>query len=288
VTKEERPQDWSHEERLDMVIACGALDEAAMNQLCCERGLYMHPVAQWKQDFISGLTANERADSKNLKGEVRELEKKGCTAKTERWLKQRHYWYSKKSQCDLGKRRGQLTMSTQRQAIIAEVNGVMRAGARQSAACDIIGISAKTSQRWEQPDNTQDGGLDALHEPSTKLTACEREQIITVANEPDYAALSPSKIVPRLLMKGSTLHQNRVFIGSFKAAKQLTHRLKAKPTRTLKKPETLTASGPNQNYSWDITYLPTRVRGVFLCLYLVMGIYSRKVVGWQVLICTDN
>jgi transposase InsO family protein len=42
----------------------------------------------------------------------------------------------------------------------------------------------------------------------------------------------------------------------------------------------LTASGPNQIYSWDITYLPTRVRGVFL--YLVKDIYSRKVVGWQV------
>jgi transposase-like protein len=75
VSKEKRTQDWSHEERLDMVIACGALDEAAMNQLCRERRLYAHHVAQWKQDFISGLTANERADSKNLKGEVRELKR---------------------------------------------------------------------------------------------------------------------------------------------------------------------------------------------------------------------
>ena len=48
------------------------------------------------------------------------------------------------------------------------------------------------------------------------------------------------------------------------------------------KPKALMASGPNQLYSWDITYLPTRVRGIFLYLYLVMDIYSRKVVGWQV------
>ena len=58
-----------------MVIACGSLDEAAMNQLCRERGLYAHHVAQWKQDFISGVTANERSDAKSLKGEVRELKK---------------------------------------------------------------------------------------------------------------------------------------------------------------------------------------------------------------------
>jgi len=46
-----------------------------MNQLCRERGLYAHHVVQWKQDFISGMTTNERGDAKNLKGEVRELKK---------------------------------------------------------------------------------------------------------------------------------------------------------------------------------------------------------------------
>ena len=75
VRKEKRPQDWSQAERLDMVIACGCLDATAMNQLCRERGLYAHHVAQWKQDFISGATTNERADAKGLKGEVRELKK---------------------------------------------------------------------------------------------------------------------------------------------------------------------------------------------------------------------
>jgi transposase len=75
MTKEKRPQDWSQEERLEMVIACGALDEAAMNSLCRERGLYAHHVSQWKQDFIGGSSVNERADAKGLKGEVRELKK---------------------------------------------------------------------------------------------------------------------------------------------------------------------------------------------------------------------
>jgi hypothetical protein len=58
-----------------MVIACGALNEAAMNSLCRERGLYAQHVTQWKQDFISGSPANERSDAKGLKGEVRELKK---------------------------------------------------------------------------------------------------------------------------------------------------------------------------------------------------------------------
>jgi transposase-like protein len=74
VRKEKRPQDWAPEERLEMVIACGSLDEAAMNALCRERGLYAHHVRQWKQDFISGLST-ERTDTRGLKGEVRDLKK---------------------------------------------------------------------------------------------------------------------------------------------------------------------------------------------------------------------
>jgi transposase InsO family protein len=67
-----------------------------------------------------------------------------------------------------------------------------------------------------------------------------------------------------------------------KAAKQLSHRHRSKPARQIKKPRALTATAPNQLYSWDISYLPTAVRGLFFYLYLVMDIYSRKVVGWQV------
>ena len=103
-----------------------------------------------------------------------------------------------------------------------------------------------------------------------------------MANEPDYAALSPSKIVPKLADEGRYIASESSFYRILKAAQQLKHRHKSKPTRTVIKPKALTASGPNQLYSWDITYLPTRVRGVFLYLYLVMDIYSRKVVGWQV------
>jgi putative transposase len=35
-------------------------------------------------------------------------------------------------------------------------------------------------------------------------------------------------------------------------------------------------------WSWDITYLPTPVRGRFLRLYLVLDVWSRRIVGWKV------
>ena len=47
-------------------------------------------------------------------------------------------------------------------------------------------------------------------------------------------------------------------------------------------PKALAATLANQVWSWDITYLPTAVRGQFYRLYMVMDIYSRKIVGWEV------
>jgi putative transposase len=74
---------------------------------------------------------------------------------------------------------------------------------------------------------------------------------------------------------------NQPFIGLC-AYNRLAHRDKSKPNRTITKPKALTANAPNQIYTWDITYLPTNVRGIFVYLYLVLDIYSRKVVEWQV------
>ena len=52
------------------------------------------------------------------------------------------------------------------------------------------------------------------------------------------------------------------------------------PTRTA--PKAHRATAPNQLWSWDITYLATTVRGVFFYLYLILDVYSRKIVGLEV------
>ncbi len=173
-------------------------------------------------------------------------------------------------------------MSAERKDCIELVNEARGSGARQSTACTIIGISCKTLQRWERPDNTQDGRLDARHEPSNKLSLLERQRVIKIANEPEYADLSPGKIVPSLADKGEYIASESSFYRILKAENQSRHRQKARPVRQVKKPRALCATAANQIYSWDITYLPTLITGIFLYLYLVMDIYSRKIVGWQV------
>ncbi len=173
-------------------------------------------------------------------------------------------------------------MSSERAEIIELVNKSRVSGARQSQACEVVGISTKTLQRWKQDGNAHDGRLDAKHAPANKLTVLERQRIIQTANKPEYAALPPSKIVPKLADEGVYIASESTFYRVLKEAKQLQHRLKSKPDQQIKKPRALTATGPDQIYTWDITYLPTQIKGIFLYLYLVMDIYSRKIVGWQV------
>jgi len=178
--------------------------------------------------------------------------------------------------------RGQLTMKLEREEILNLIREARASGARQSKSCEIIGISAKTLQRWMQACNKQDGRLDADHKPANKLSDFERMRIIRTCNKPEYADLSPSKIVPALADQGVYLASEATIYRVLKEEKQMNHRQKSKPGKVTNKPKALLATGPNQIYSWDITYLPTSVRGIFYYLYLVMDIYSRKIVGWQV------
>jgi len=75
-------------------------------------------------------------------------------------------------------------------------------GARQSKICEIMGISARTLQHWKAPENETDNRLNSKCTPSNKLSELERQQIIRTCNLPEYASLSPSKIVPTLADKG--------------------------------------------------------------------------------------
>ena len=103
-----------------------------------------------------------------------------------------------------------------------------------------------------------------------------------MANSAEFSDLPPSQIVPILAERGEYIASESTFYRVLHDAKQLKHRQASRPATVRNKPEPLQASAPNQVYSWDITYLPTAIKGVFFYLYLFMDIYSRKIVGWQV------
>ncbi len=54
------------------------------------------------------------------------------------------------------------------------------------------------------------------------------------------------------------------------------------PTASPKPPTTQIATGVRQVWCWDMTYLPTQVIGQWFYLYLILDLYSRKIVGFTV------
>jgi len=154
------------------------------------------------------------------------------------------------------------------------------AGARRGPACRLVGLSVRTVERWRT-------GLDAdarhgpRHRPANQLTSRERETILAVVTSAAYRELSPHQIVPHLADAGRYLASESTIYRLLREERLLQHRGRAKaPVR--RPPRAHVATGPNQLWSWDITYLRTPVRGVFVYLYLMLDVWSRKVVGWAV------
>jgi len=78
-------------------------------------------------------------------------------------------------------------------------------GARQSSACKVLGLSARTVQRWRDGDRVRHDGrgyTENRSAPRNKLSASERQQILTTANAAEFADLPPSQIVPMLSDQG--------------------------------------------------------------------------------------
>jgi putative transposase len=179
----------------------------------------------------------------------------------------------------LGGNRGRLIDASTRKEALILINEACEAGARKTKACDLLNITIRTYERWKLEDGLKDKRQYIKTIPSNKLTLKERQAIIHTANSPAYCDFAPCKIVPMLADKGLYLGSESTFYRILREEKQLNHRGKSKP-RIYHKPKALVAIKANQVWSWDITYLKTYVAGMHYYLYLIIDIYSRKIVGW--------
>ena len=118
--------------------------------------------------------------------------------------------------------------------------------------------------------------------PANQLTVEERAHVLAVCNREEYASLPPSQIVPKLADNGEYIASESSFYRILNDADQLHHRGRSKSAQRTKAPTTHMATRANQVWCWDISYLPSGVRGRFYYLYLIEDIYSRKIVGCEV------
>lgn len=172
-----------------------------------------------------------------------------------------------------------------RRSLARDIDAARQVGARQSHACAVAGLDRRTLQRWCARDGlvTGDGRPTASRPPpSHALTPAERAEVLRVANEPRFAALPPARIVPQLADEGIYLASESSFARILREQGQNSRRGRAKPPRVLRPPTTHTATGPGQVWCWDMTFLPTHLQGRWFYLYLILDLYSRKIVGYAV------
>lgn len=150
-----------------------------------------------------------------------------------------------------------------------------QSGARRYRACNELGLSLRTVQRWQHSDT--DGRQLISRTPPNKLSEAERQAVLEAANQPGYTSLTPHQIVPKLADEGIYLASESTFYRVLKEANQNAHRGRAKaPKRRVL--TTHRADGPNQLWCWDITWMPSTIRGRFYYWYMVKDVYSRKLV----------
>jgi putative transposase len=154
-------------------------------------------------------------------------------------------------------------------------------GAGFQAACETIGLCARTVHRWASEGKAADMRKGPLNKPAHTLTEAERAEIVKVATSPEFRDLSPKQIVPTLADRGIYIASESSFYRVLWDAKMMAHRAPCRP-QTRHKPSEYVASGPGQVWTWDITYLRARVKGTFYYLYMVLDIFSRKIVAGEV------
>ena len=179
-----------------------------------------------------------------------------------------------------------MTSLRQRERLVGLVDEAVADGARRHRACQVIGLSVRTLQRWRsvgettvQADSRPTASRPA---PPHRLTEAERERIVEVSNAAQYAHLPPSQIVPKLADQGEYLASESSFYRVLKDHDQVHHRGSSAVPQKKRAPTTHVATAPNQVWTWDVTWLPSEVRGRFYYLYLISDLFSRYSVHWEV------
>ena len=170
--------------------------------------------------------------------------------------------------------------STEKLALISEYL-TLDEKARLIKILELLGISLRTYKRWKKGD-LEDMRKGPLTIPKNKLSQAEYKLVLEICNSKEFRNSPPSQIVPELLDRTIYVASESTIYRILKKEKMLTHRLNAKSPSNRAKPAPLIATGINQVWTWDITYLASTVRGRFFYLYLVLDIYSRKIIGAKV------
>ena len=169
-----------------------------------------------------------------------------------------------------------------RQMLARAVQEAHCGGARLRCACAEAGITVRTLQRCEGLERGDRRPQAVRPAPAHALSEAEREEILRLANEPRFAEFPPAHIVLMLADEGVYVVSESSFSRVLRPHGQTRHRGRAEAPQRVRPPSTHVATALRQVFFWDMTYLPATVIGRWYFLYLILDLYSRKIVGFEV------
>jgi putative transposase len=162
--------------------------------------------------------------------------------------------------------------------IIEAVEIAVKDGARQYKACAAINLCERRLRRWKSnPEDQRKGGYRAKHQ---KLSEDECDAIVKQFTSDELIGQPVRVAHAKLLDKGVYIASPASCIRVLNKLVPVNHRELSKKTTPIR-PE-LKASTPCKVWCWDITWLPSNVRGKYFYLYLIIDLYSRFIVDWEI------
>lgn len=145
------------------------------------------------------------------------------------------------------------------------------------AACAALGVSRASYYRAQQPKPEP----QPRPRPARALSDEERERVLATLDSAQFMDKAPAQVYAKLLEDGEYLCSTRTMYRVLDDADQVRERRAQRCHPEYKKPQ-LVATAPNQVWSWDTTKLPGPTKGTYFVLYVLLDIFSRFIVGWQV------
>ena len=153
-------------------------------------------------------------------------------------------------------------------------------------ACALLGLSRASVYRARQPRMHGPRPAPAPVAQPSALDEAERAAIVAILSSPRFIDKSPAQAWAVLLDHGRYLGSISTFYRVLRGEGQVRER-RAQATHPARVRPELVADGPSQIWSWDITKLRGPTRGVYFDAYVMLDIYPRKVIHWEVHV-TEN
>ena len=149
-------------------------------------------------------------------------------------------------------------------------------------ACELLGKSRATLHRQRNPVPAAAKAPPGPRAPHpAALTAAEQQALLAMLDSERFADKSPAQVYAILLDDGIYLASIRTMYRVMTLADQVRERRAQAVHPPRVRPE-LVADGPDQVWTWDITKLKGPWRGTYFDLYVMLDIFSRKAICWEV------